>query len=252
MKLEGLTLAAGNRVLVRDLSLEIRRGQVLGLLGASGGGKSLTVMAMLGLLPPGVRQVAGRVTLDGQEVDPARLRGATLGLVQQSPRGCFNPLVSIGRHFRETLSCEGLRGAEAERRAAALLHETGFADPRAILALYPSQMSGGMLQRTMLALALARDPAFLLADEPTTDLDLVVQARILDLLETLARRRGLGVLLVTHDLSVLARLADDVAVMEGGRIVDGAPVQDFFAAPRHPRSRALLAAHLALHGEALP
>lgn len=259
LTLEGLRLEAGPpanpAILVDGVDLTLRRGAVLGVVGTSGAGKSLSALALLGLLPREVRRVAGRVLLNGRVLDgrgTAALRGSTVGLVQQAPRGGFNPLVTLGRHFRETLAASGLRGAEADARTAALLREVGFTRPEELPGLYPSQLSGGMLQRAMLALALARDPLFLLADEPTTDLDLVVQAQILDLLEGLVRRRGLGLLLVTHDLSVIARLADEVAVMCGGRVVERAPVQEFFAAPRHPRSRAMLAAHLSLYGESLP
>ncbi|UFN48106.1 ATP-binding cassette domain-containing protein [Roseomonas sp. OT10] len=253
LSLSGLVLEAGGRRLVDGVSLELARGRVLGLVGTSGGGKSLTTLALPDLLPPGVRRLAGTVALDGRVLDPAgqaALRGAVLGFVQQAPRAGFNPLVTLGRHFRETLACDGVRGRGAEARTLALLREVGFERPEALPPLYPSQMSGGMLQRAMLALALCRDPDFLLADEPTTDLDLAVQARILDLLESLVARRGIGLLLVTHDLSVAARLADEVAVMAEGRIVERQPVQALFDAPRHPRTQALLAAHFALHGEA--
>lgn len=247
----GLHLAAGGHLLVQGVSFTLRRGRVLGLVGTSGSGKSLTTLALLDLLPPGVRQIAGMVALDDRPADRAALRGKVVGLVQQAPRGGFNPLVTIGRHFLETLACDALRGPAARARAEALLREVGFEAPGEILPLYPSQLSGGMLQRVMLALALCRDPDFLLADEPTTDLDLVVQAQLLDLLEGLVARRGLGLLLVTHDVSVIARLADQVAVMEQGSIVEQRPVARLFDDPAHPRTQALLAAHLALY-EGMP
>lgn len=247
LALLGLHLHDGAHHLVRDVSLTLRRGRVLGLVGTSGGGKSLTTLALLDLLPPGITRAAGLVALDGQPVPPASLRGRVVGLVQQAPRGGFNPLVSIGRHFLETLACDGLRGVAARERMRALLVEVGFDQPDSIAPLYPSQLSGGMLQRVMLALALSRDPAFLLADEPTTDLDLLVQARLLDLLEGLVRRRGLGLLLVTHDLSVVARLADTVAVMDQGRIVELQSAAGLFEDPAHPRAQALVAAHRALY-----
>ncbi|MFZ6761889.1 ATP-binding cassette domain-containing protein [Pseudoroseomonas sp. WGS1072] len=243
----GLHLAAEGRLLVRGASFTLRRGRVLGLVGTSGSGKSLTTMAMLDLLPPGVRQVAGMVALDNAPADRAALRGRTVGLVQQAPRGGFNPLVTIGRHFAETLACDGVRGAAARDAMQGLLREVGFDDPASVTGLYPSQLSGGMLQRVMLALALCRDPDFLLADEPTTDLDLVVQAQLLDLMERLVVRRGLGLLLVTHDFSVIARLADQVVVMDAGRIVEQQPVHRLFEDPAHPRTQALMAAHLALY-----
>ena len=248
--LSGLRVAAGDRVLVDAVSLHLRRGRVLGLVGRSGSGKSLTTLALLDLLPPGVTRLAGEIAMDGTVLDRAGqvgLRGRTLGYVQQAPRAGFNPLVSIGRHFEETLALAGLRGIAARERMRDLLRELGFDAPDRIPGLYPGQLSGGMLQRAMIALALCRDPAFLLADEPTTDLDLAVQVQILALLERVVVQRGLGLLLVTHDLSVIARLADEVAVMEAGRIVEEQPVEAFFAAPRHPRSRALVQAHRALH-----
>ncbi|WP_159993009.1 ATP-binding cassette domain-containing protein [Roseomonas sp. 18066] len=247
LSLLALHLHDGEHALVRDVSLTLRRGKVLGLVGTSGGGKSLTTLAILDLLPPGVRRVAGLVALDSEPVEPATLRGRMVGLVQQAPRGGFNPLVTIGRHFFETFACDGLRGAPAREKMQALLAEVGFERPGEIAPLYPSQLSGGMLQRVMLALALARDPFFLLADEPTTDLDLVVQARLLDLLETLVQRRGIGLLLVTHDLSVIARLADTVAVMDQGRIVELQSARNLFEDPAHPRAQALVAAHRALY-----
>lgn len=250
LTLSGLHLAAGGRMLVRNVSFALRRGHVLGLVGRSGSGKTLTTLALPDLLPPGVVRMAGEVALDGRALDRAglaALRGGTLGYVQQAPRAGFNPLVSIGRHFTETLAQAGLRGAAAGARMSDLLREVGFDAPDRIPGLYPSQLSGGMLQRAMIALALCREPAFLLADEPTTDLDLVVQAQILDLLERIAARHRIGLLLVTHDLAVVARLADEVAVMEEGAIVEQRPVGDFFAAPRHARSRALVAAHRALY-----
>ncbi|MCI0757126.1 ATP-binding cassette domain-containing protein [Teichococcus vastitatis] len=243
----GLHLAAEGHLLVQGVSFTLRRGRVLGLVGTSGSGKSLTTLALLDLLPPGVRQVAGMVALDNAPVERAALRGRTVGLVQQAPRGGFNPLVTIGRHFLETLACEGVRGAAARDRMQDLLRDVGFGEPGAITRLYPSQLSGGMLQRVMLALALCRDPDFLLADEPTTDLDLIVQAQLLDLLERLVVRRGLGLLLVTHDFSVIARLADQVVVMDAGRVIEQQPVHGIFEDPAHPRTQALLSAHLALY-----
>lgn len=255
LSVAGLCLGAGAERPVRDVSLVLERGRVLALVGTSGSGKTLSTLALLDLLPHGVRRLAGTVALDGRVLDragQAALRGGTLGFVQQAPRGGFNPLVTLGRHFTETLACDGLRGPAARDRTLALLHEVGFAEPEPVLPLYPSQLSGGMLQRAMLALALCREPGFLLADEPTTALDLVVQAQVLDLLDGLVARRGIGLLLVTHDLAVVARLADRVAVMSEGRIVEQGAVEAIFAAPRHPRTRALVQAHLALYGESLP
>lgn len=251
LSIEGLTVAAGRDgagpVLVRDLTLEVRRGRVLALVGASGSGKSMTCMAALGTLPPGTRALSGRVRLDGAECPPASLRGRQVATILQNPRSAFNPVRTMRDHALETLSALGLSGPDGEARIAAAMVEAGLDEPARILSLHAFEMSGGMLQRMMIALALLADAPFLFADEPTTDLDLVVQMRILDLLERLVAARGLGVLLVTHDMGVVARLADDVAVLDHGRLVECAPVEEVFQAPRHPVTRMLVAAHLALY-----
>ncbi|AWN49007.1 nickel import ATP-binding protein NikD [Methylobacterium terrae] len=237
--------------LVRDATLELRKGEVLALVGASGSGKSLACAALLDVLPPGTRRRGGRVLLDGAEVEPVSLRGRAVASVLQAPRTAFNPLRTIGDHAGETLAVAGRRGRagraavrEAMREALAAV---GLGDDPRVPDLYPFQMSGGMLQRAMIALALLSGAPFLIADEPTTDLDLVAQGRILDLLGGLVRARGLGLLIVTHDLGVVARLADRVAVMEAGRIVETAPAASLFSHPAEPATRALLAAHRALH-----
>lgn len=254
LRIDGLTLEAGPRHrprrLVDGAGLTLARGRVLALVGASGGGKSLTAQAILGLLPPGVRQVSGTLAADGTALgtaEIARLRGQTIGYVPQAPRGGLNPLVTLGRHFSETLACDGIAGARGAAEAERLLAAVGFGDPGAVRRLYPSQLSGGMLQRAAIALALCRDPDFLVADEPTTDLDLLVQASLLDLLDRLVATCRLGLLLVTHDLSVAARLADAVAVMHEGRIVEQQTVHRLFDRPQHPQTRALLTAHRALY-----
>nr|WP_312892062.1 ATP-binding cassette domain-containing protein [Methylobacterium sp. DB0501] len=227
--------------LVRGVDLDIRTGEVLALVGASGSGKSLACAALLDVLPPGTRRTGGRILLDGAQAEPAALRGRAVASVLQAPRTAFNPLRTIGGHATEDPGKPG-RIAMAEAFAA-----VGLGDDPRVPDLYPFQMSGGMLQRAMIALALMSRAPFLVADEPTTDLDLVAQARILDLLAGLVRARGLGLLIVTHDLGVVARLADRVAVMEAGRIVETAPAASLFATPREPATRALLAAHRALH-----
>lgn len=227
--------------LVRDVSLELRTGEVLALVGASGSGKSLACAALLDVLPPGTRRMGGRILLDGAETEPAALRGQAVASVLQAPRTAFNPLRTIGDHAAETPGKPD-RAAMAQAFAA-----VGLGDDRRVPDLYPFQMSGGMLQRAMIALALLSRAPFLVADEPTTDLDLVAQRGILDLLAGLVRGRTLGLLIVTHDLGVVARLADRVAVMEAGRIVETGPAASLFAGPRERATRALLAAHRALH-----
>ena len=245
IQLEQISLAA-DRPLVSDVSFTLRRGQVLALLGSSGCGKSLTCAAALGLLPPGVRQTAGRVLLDGIPVHGEQLRGATIATIMQNPRSAFNPLHTMAAHARETCRAVGREANDAVLLAA--MEEVGLDNPRALLKRHPFEMSGGMLQRMMVALALLSRAPFIIADEPTTDLDAIAQARILDLLADIVARRGLGLLLVTHDMGVVARLAHHVTVMENGRLVEHCDVNTLFSAPRHPLSQRLLAAHLALYG----
>jgi nickel transport system ATP-binding protein len=255
LRAEGLTVETWRETrrarepvpLVRDATLELREGEVLALVGASGSGKSLACAALLDVLPPGTRRRAGCILLDGAETEPASLRGRAVACVLQAPRTAFNPLRTIGDHAGETLSVTGLRGAAGRAAMEQALAEVGLGDDPRVPDLYPFQMSGGMLQRAMIALALLSRAPFLVADEPTTDLDLVAQARVLDLLAGLVRERGLGLLIVTHDLGVVARLADQVAVMEEGRIVETNTAAALFAHPSHLATRALLAAHRALH-----
>lgn len=245
IQLQQIALAA-DRPLVSDVSLTLRRGKVLALLGSSGSGKSLTCAAALGLLPPGVSQTAGRVLLDGMPVRGEQLRGATIATIMQNPRSAFNPLHTMAAHARETCRAAGREANDAV--LLAVMEEVGLDNPRSLLSRYPFEMSGGMLQRMMIALALLSRAPFIIADEPTTDLDAIAQARILDLLADIVASRGLGLLLVTHDMGVVARLADDVTVMENGRLVEQCDVNTLFSAPQHPLSQRLLAAHLALYG----
>lgn len=245
LSLESITLHA-ERPLVQDVSLTLQRGRVLALVGGSGSGKSLTCAAALGVLPPGVRQTAGRVLADGAIVSPQALRGVTVATVMQNPRSAFNPLRTMAEHARET--CLALGKPTDDATLLAALQDVGLEEAQRVLSLYPFEMSGGMLQRMMIAMALLSDAAYIVADEPTTDLDAVAQARILDLLESIVRKRQPGMLLVTHDMGVVARLADDVAVMDQGRIIEYGAVESLFHAPQHPVTRQLVAAHLALYG----
>lgn len=245
IQLEQLSLVA-DRPLVSDVSLTLRRGQVLALLGSSGSGKSLTCAATLGILPPGVRQTAGRVLLDGIPVYGEQLRGATIATIMQNPRSAFNPLHTMATHARET--CRALGKPADDATLTAVLEAVGLEEAQRVLKLYPFEMSGGMLQRMMIAMALLCEAPFIIADEPTTDLDAVAQARILDLLAGVMQNRGPGMLLVTHDMGVVARLADDVAVMDSGCIVEQGDVESLFNAPQHSITRSLVAAHLALYG----
>lgn len=243
--LQNIALQA-ERPLVHGVSLTLKRGRVLALVGGSGSGKSLTCAAALGILPPGVRQTAGLILADGKPVSPGELRGTKIATIMQNPRSAFNPLRTMADHARET--CRALDKPADDATLIAAMAAVGLENARRVLRLYPFEMSGGMLQRMMIALALLCDAPFIVADEPTTDLDAVVQARILDLLVSIMHTRGPGMLLVTHDMGVVARLADDVAVMDSGNIVEQGDVETIFSAPRHDITRSLVAAHLALYG----
>lgn len=235
------------RVLVDDLSLTVRRGRILALVGPSGSGKSMTCSAALGVLPPGVTARC-KVAIGDVAHDPAALRGRHVATIMQNPRSAFNPVRTMRDHAFETLKALGKLGPDAEARVSDCMAAAGLEDVPAILGLHAFEMSGGMLQRMMIALALLSEAPFLFADEPTTDLDLAVQLRVLELLQRLVAERGIGVLLVTHDMGVVAKLADDVAVLDHGRLVEQAPVGEIFRAPRHAMTRTLVGAHLSLYG----
>jgi len=238
-----------DKPLVKGVSLTLTRGRVLALVGGSGSGKSLTCAAALGVLPAGVRQTAGQVLADGTLMSPRTLRGKTVATIMQNPRSAFNPLHSMATHARETCLAVGKPADNAALIAA--LRAVGLEDAHRVLTLYPFEMSGGMLQRMMIAMAVLCDAPFIVADEPTTDLDAVAQARILDLLDSIMQTRAPGMLLVTHDMGVVARLADEVAVMDDGVIVEQGDVEAVFHTPQHRVTRNLVAAHLALYGKEL-
>lgn len=251
-----LTAGKAPRRLVDRLTLTIAGGDTVALVGESGAGKSMTSLAVMNLLPPGIARAGGEITVNHQPTSRLdaegwrRLRNRDVAMIMQNPMSAFDPVFDIFSHFRETLRAHGeYRSRRAAfDRAEAALDEAGLENPGAALSLYPFQMSGGMLQRVMIGLALLLDPDFLVADEPTTDLDTVAQSRILRLLRERKRKRHLGMLLVTHDLSAAAFLADTVAVMRHGRLVEYGPAAEVFERPRHPYTRELLAAHRDLYG----
>lgn len=251
LTVQNLHVRTAAKELVSNVSFSAAKGRVLGLVGESGSGKSLTCLAALGLLPKGLSS-QGSVTIDGTAITGAtpmhRIRGRRIAMILQNPMSCFDPVFTIRTHFRETLTAHGMGRDIPDARLESVLTEVGFPEPRGVLDLYPFQMSGGMLQRVMIALALVLEAPFLIADEPTTDLDTVAQAKVLDLLACLKERCSMGMLLVTHDLGVIARLADDVAVMRHGVIVEQASVTDLFSAPRHPYTQELIGTHLRLAG----
>lgn len=246
LELNNLYVNAGKTRLVKDINLTIESGSVLALVGASGSGKSVTCSALFDLLPNSLNHEC-EIRLDGQPIDVRSIRGKHITCIMQNPASAFNPLQTMRQHGFETMQASGQPFSEAALIEA--MQDAGLQECENTLTLYPFQMSGGMLQRMMLALALVSGAQLLVADEPTTDLDLVVQAHILNRLEQISKKRNLGVLLVTHDFGVVARLADRVAVMSDGQIVERGSVEEVFHQPSHPATQALLNAHLSLYKE---
>jgi peptide/nickel transport system ATP-binding protein len=233
---------------VHDVSFTVATGETLGLVGESGSGKSLTALALLGLVRPPGRITSGSVRFRGRDLLALReselraIRGADIALIFQEPSTALNPVFTIGDQIAETLVVHGRADWPAARaRAVELLDAVRIPDPARRAQDYPHQLSGGQLQRVLIAMALACRPSLLIADEPTTALDVRIQADILDLLRDMRAQFGLAMLLITHDLGVVAGMADRVAVMQAGRIVEEAPVRTLFASPQHPHTRALLA-----------
>jgi peptide/nickel transport system ATP-binding protein len=232
---------------VNDVSFDVARGEVLGVVGESGAGKSLTGSAIIGLLEPPGRIAGGEIWLAGKRIDHLppeamrRIRGKRIGMVFQDPLTSLNPLYRISEQLIETIAVHtNCRGAEARRRAIALLTEVGLPAAEARIDHYPHQFSGGMRQRVVVALALAADPELVIADEPTTALDVSVQAQIIALLKRLCRERGMAIMLITHDMGVIAEAADRMAVMYAGRIVEIGSARDVIGKPLHPYSVGLM------------
>jgi microcin C transport system ATP-binding protein len=246
VEVENLHISFGAKSVVEQVSFRLDRGETLALVGESGSGKSLTALSLLQLQPPGAA-VSGRVTLDGldiQSADAERLqssRGGVAGMIFQEPMTSLNPLMRIGQQVCEAMELHrALTAAAAQEQAVALLREVGFADAADRLDAFPHQLSGGQRQRVMIAMALANDPKLLIADEPTTALDVTIQAQILQLLAEEKSVRGLAVLLITHDLAIVRRCADRVCVMQGGRIVEHGTADEIFSRPKHSYTRMLL------------
>ncbi|MEJ7928807.1 ABC transporter ATP-binding protein [Ramlibacter sp. AN1015] len=232
-----------------DISFDIAPGEVLGVVGESGAGKSLTGAAIIGLLEPPGRIASGQVLLEGERIDslPAHrmrhIRGRKIGAIFQDPLTSLNPLYTVGRQLMETIQAHlPVDGAEARRRAISLLEDTGIPAAAERIDHYPHQFSGGMRQRVVIALALAAEPKLIVADEPTTALDVSIQAQIIQLLKRICRERGAAVMLITHDMGVIAETCDRVAVMYAGRIAEIGPVHQVINEPAHPYTAGLMAA----------
>ena len=237
------------RPVVDGISFEVSAGETLALLGESGCGKSVTALSLLRLLPPNARLLGGEVHFAGRELlglpeaDMRAVRGGGIAMIFQEPATSLNPVLTIGRQIGEALEKHaGLRGGAVRARALELLNAVGIADAARRLSEYPFQLSGGMKQRVMIAIALAGSPRLLIADEPTTALDVTIQAQILDLLCQIQRECGMGILLITHDLGVAARMAQRIGVMRAGVLIETAAHESFFSRPRHPYTQRLFAA----------
>jgi len=237
----------GTLVAVDDVSLEIGPGEVLGVVGESGAGKSLTGAAIIGLLEPPGRIAAGEIRLAGLRIDNLpyddmrKVRGREIGAIFQDPLTSLNPLYTVGQQIVETITTHlYMSGAKARERAVELLKATGIPAAERRIDHYPHQFSGGMRQRVVIALALAANPKLVIADEPTTALDVSIQAQIISLLKQLCRDHGTAVMLVTHDMGVIAETADRVAVMYAGRIAEVGPVADVIHRPQHPYTMGLM------------
>jgi len=249
LEIEDLRVRFGRMEAVRGISLSVARGETHCLVGESGCGKSVSALAVMGLLPRGAKRSARRIAFAGEDIGrlPERrlalLRGDRMGMIFQEPMTSLNPAYTIGSQMTEVLRRHrNLSRAEAAGRSAAMLARVGVSAPAMRLGQFPHQLSGGLRQRVMIATALLCEPALLIADEPTTALDVTVQAQILRLIAGLQRELGLAVLLITHDLGVVARVAHRVSVMYAGEIVEQAATHALFAAPAHPYTRGLLAA----------
>ena len=237
----------GTLLALDDISFDIAPGEILGVVGESGAGKSLTGAAIIGLLEPPGRIAAGEIRLAGRRIDNLpyeqmrAIRGRQIGAIFQDPLTSLNPLYTIGRQLTETILTHlPVSAEEARQRAIRLLQETGIPAAEQRIDQYPHQFSGGMRQRVVIALALAAEPKLIVADEPTTALDVSIQAQIISLLKRLCKDHGAAVMLVTHDMGVIAETCDRVAVMYAGRIVELGPVHDVIHQPAHPYSRGLM------------
>jgi len=247
LEIEDLAVSFGRTAAVRGISLQVEKGETHCLVGESGCGKSVTALAVMGLLARGAQRTAKRMSFDGHDLltrsdrQMAHLRGNRMAMIFQEPMTSLNPAFTVGSQMAEVMTRhKGVSRAAALERAVELMGRVGITAPELRLGQFPHQLSGGLRQRVMIATALMCDPALLVADEPTTALDVTVQAQILRLLASLKRDFGLAILLITHDLGIVARVADRVSVMYAGEVVERAPTAELFRGPQHPYTRGLL------------
>ncbi|BDG72119.1 ABC transporter ATP-binding protein [Roseomonas fluvialis] len=247
LEVADLRVTIGSTAAVRGASITVNKGETHCLVGESGCGKSISALSVMGLLPRGSKRETTALRFAGQEIgrfnerEMSRLRGDRMAMIFQEPMTSLNPAYTVGSQMTEVLRRHrGATRVQAVDRAAELLARVGITAPGLRLGQFPHQLSGGLRQRVMIAMALMCDPELLIADEPTTALDVTVQAQILRLLATLQKELGLGILLITHDLGIVARVADRVSVMYAGEVVESAPTAALFAAPEHPYTRGLL------------
>ncbi len=247
LQVENLTLKADGRRVLDGVSFSVSQGETFALVGESGSGKSLTSLAIMRLLPPSIDVCGGDVILEGQslfvlpEYRMQKIRGKKIAMIFQEPMSALNPVMRVGEQVAEVLKLHlRLSGSEVKERVYALFDEVSLPDPKSTYHRYPHQLSGGQKQRVMIAMALACEPELLIADEPTTALDVTVQAQVLALLERIKRTRGLSILFITHDMAVVSQMADTIAVMKAGQIVETASAAQLFSAPAHPYTRRLL------------
>jgi ABC-type glutathione transport system ATPase component len=253
LEIKHLTVHAGDKAILSDVTLAVKKGSITALVGGSGSGKTTTGLAVLGLLSPVLKIINGEIRfgperIDLLSLDPRRKRalcGRDVGMIFQEPLTAFNPVLRIGEQIEEVLKYhEPLTRDARRRRVFDILSEVGFPDPRRAAGSYPHQLSGGMRQRAMIAQAIVCRPSLLIADEPTSNLDVTLQARIIALFDGLRKRLDLTILLITHDLGMVSRLADEVVVMERGRVVEQGATRSVLSSPRHLYTKTLLEASL--------
>ncbi|MFD2237945.1 ABC transporter ATP-binding protein [Aureimonas populi] len=256
LKVENLKVSIAGQPVVDGVSFDVHAGEILSVVGESGCGKSMTAFSVMGLLPRVARIESGTIRLGDTdlrrlaEAERRKLRGNDLAMIFQEPVASLNPLMKIGRQIEEGLIVHrGTRGKAARHAAVAMLEEVGIPEPQIRFEQYPFELSGGMCQRAMIAMALICRPKLLIADEPTTALDVTIQAQILELMKRLREETGTAILLITHDMGVVADMADRVAVMYAGRVIEEAPVEAIFARQEHPYTRLLLSTIPRLDGE---